>query len=144
MLFEPHGDVRFWIEGRLHFVEVRGPWNAELIATYRQHSAPALHALAAEGPWAAIIIPRVSTMFTDDAADELRTMLQESQRTIHRVAASYVIGPDVEGYHLCEEILRGIYEPASAFAVFEALQPARDWSERLIAQALDARAADGR
>ena len=65
MLFEPHGDIRFWIEGRLHFVEVRGPWNAELIAAYHRQSATAVEAFAAEGPWASIVIPRISTMFTD-------------------------------------------------------------------------------
>lgn len=143
MLFEPHGDIRFWVEGRLHFVEIRGPWNAELIAAYRRHSAADVQALTADGPWAAVVIPRVSAMFTDDAADELRAMLNDNQRTLHRVAACYVIGPDVEGYHLCEGILRDIYEPSSAFAVFETLPPARAWCDRLVAEALNGGTAGG-
>ncbi|HEV2674436.1 MAG TPA: hypothetical protein VGV37_07835 [Aliidongia sp.] len=138
MLFEPHGDIRFSTDGRLHLVEVRGPWNAELIDAYRRSSTATVHDFAAAGPWAAIIVTRGSTMFTDDAEAELRAMLTDPGRTLNRVAACYVIGPEVEGYRLCDGILRNVYEPTSPFEIFDSLPPARAWCERLIAAARNA------
>jgi hypothetical protein len=135
MKFEPHGDIRFFNEGRLLFVEVRGPWNAELVESYHLLSAPLVAALGRMGPWAGLIIPRISTMFTMDAADALRRMLHAGGGREGRVGACYVIAPDVEGYRLCDPLLRDIYDPCGPFEIFETLPPARAWCERLVAEA---------
>jgi len=132
-MFEPHGDTQFLIEEQMLLVELRGPWNAELIDAYARQSRPLMAGLSAAGRWGVIAITQTSTMFTDDGAQRLRDLLQKPSSAINRAATAFVIAPEVEGYRLCDPLLHEIYDPIAPFEIFESLPPAKAWVRALIA-----------
>jgi len=132
-MFEPHGDTQFLIEGQMLLVELRGPWNAELIDCYDRQSRPLMAGLSAAGRWGVIAITRISTMFTDDGAQRLRDLLRQPSPTLNRAATAFVIAPEVEGYRLCDPLLHEIYDPIAPFEIFESLPPAKAWVRARIA-----------
>lgn len=131
--FEAHGQFRTWVEGRLIFSDVVGPWNRELVD---QCAAELLaHALAlGGGPHVGVAIVRESILCPPDAFEALRRMIVYSAAHLHCIGNVIVAGPDVEGRRLMRPLYQGLYNGRTAHCLADDEQSGRAWAMALLAQ----------
>lgn len=132
--FAPHGQFRTWVEGRLIFTDVVGPWNRELV----EHCARELHAhalaLAGSGPHVGMAIIRGSLLCPPDALEALRRMIAYSAAHLNCIGNVIVAGPEVEGRRLVRSLYEGLYDGRTPYYLAEDEESARAWALDLLAQ----------
>lgn len=133
MEFRIHGSVDIRREGQVLIAEIGGPWNAELIAHYRHCMSKPVEEVSAEGAWALILVIHGAALCPPDALEGIRRGLIEHATRWHRACTSYVIAPDVAGYHVMDRVWRGLYENIMPLGIFETLADAQAWTARQLA-----------
>lgn len=107
-------------------MQVRGPWNAELVLQSHEAMHVALPELQG-GRWAMLVVITGSAMFGPDVVEAIRNTVQNESATMERVATAWVLGPEVEGATLVPGVLRGLYGESDRFRIFETVEPAEAW-----------------
>ncbi|KAF7597876.1 MAG: hypothetical protein CGU28_16015 [Candidatus Dactylopiibacterium carminicum] len=130
MKFRAHGSASYQQEGQVLIAEIVGPWNLELIHSYRKAASERIPALAANGPWALIIVLRGAAICPQDAIDSIRAGAIEHVLRWQRICTAYVIGSEVEGYKVMDRVWHSIYAGVMPFAIFESNDEALHWVQQ--------------
>jgi hypothetical protein len=130
--FPGHGASRFERRGQVLLLYSEGPFNAEHIQTLAPHFVEHGQALAQGGAWATINVVTRSILLTPDAVDMLRRSAEWTRDEYLRVAAGYVVAPEVEGRSIVLPILYECYREVFPVEMFTELDPAMVWAGRLI------------
>ena len=136
MFFSAHGTVDFTRQGQILIAEVQGPWNAELIAQYREKIAPFVQELSVNGAWGLIVEIHNEASCPPDALEGIRLGVIDQAKNWRRVCTAYVIAPDVRGYRLMDRIWRGIYRDIIPCEIFEQREDAMAWVEQTLRKSI--------
>jgi hypothetical protein len=133
--FVPHGVSRFEVRGQVLVLYSQGPFNAEhiqsLVPEFRRLAVP----LQQQGPWATINVISRSMMLTPEALELMRESARWTHDHLGRIAAGYVIGPEVEGRLIMEAGLRASCTDIMPLEIFEDFAAAEAWALEQIAAA---------
>lgn len=130
MAFRIHGSVDIRREGQMLIADIGGPWNAELIDHYRLCMSRPVREVSADGGWGLILVIHGAALCPPDALEGIRRGLIEHAGKRLRRCTSYVIAPDVAGYHVMDRLWRSLYEGVMPLGIFETLDAAQVWTAR--------------
>lgn len=133
--FVAHGSSRLESRGQVLILHSAGPFNAEHIRSLAEPFRSWAAKLQPGGAWATINVVRHSAMCTPEAIEALRLSAERSRQHLGRVAAAYVITPEVEGRRLMEPALRGSCAGIMPMEIFADLASALAWAEAQVASA---------
>ena len=131
-MFPAHGKISLQIHERILIAEVEGPWNEELIYKYQAMMQPAVEELSDNGSWGLIVVIRNEALCPPEAVAAIHKGVEIQARRYSRACTAYVISPNVEGYHILDNIWRSIYSPSFSFEIFESLEDAMQWTKMTI------------
>lgn len=124
-----HGRFMAYADGRNIVVELEGPWNVELATDFWRQGRALFPVLDAGGPWATTTIIRRSAMLSPEGFAGLREQMRTNPPN-RQVAAALVIGPEVEGHGLVEDLYLKSHNGRWPVAMFEDIGSARAWIAR--------------
>lgn len=102
MKFKPHGRASCRRDGHLIFLEIEGPWNAELMIQ-TQHDVSALKAeLPEEAKWGLLVIVSHSLLCSYDTIDVIKNIVRNDARHRGHTAVGFVVAQTVEGRGLVD------------------------------------------
>jgi len=126
--FQPHGQFKNYVDGRILVTDVIGPWNKEMVISCAAELDPLARKLAASGPHVGMVIVRESILCPPDAFDALRRVIKYGARHLGCIGNAIVADHAVEGRSLLVPLYAKIYESAAAYGFFEDAASARQWS----------------
>jgi hypothetical protein len=132
--FAPHGQYRTWVEGRLIFSDVVGPWNRELVEQCMRELDAHARVLAATGPHVGLAIVRESILSPPDAFENLRRATAYSAAHLNCIGNVVVAGPDVEGWQLVRSMYADMYSGRTPYCLADDEASGRAWALALLAQ----------
>ena len=119
------------IDGRVMIITATGPWNPELIASYRETAAPLMRQLAG-APWGTLLVLYGQAVLGPDTLEALAASIRET-RTLGRTATAIHLD-DVVAPEVVRENFADLYSRSHIpFRFFDDLQDARAWLEDMIA-----------
>ncbi|RCU49527.1 MULTISPECIES: hypothetical protein [Corallincola] len=72
---EQHGEYSIQCQGRILLVDAKGPWNEELIVSYKADMLAVIRELS-PNPWACIIIVHGTGLMTPEAEKEMASLVK--------------------------------------------------------------------
>lgn len=133
--FEPHGQFRIWVEGRIICSDVLGPWNLELVQQCLASLDAHARVLAASGPHVGLAIVRGSILCPPDAFTALHQGIRYSAAHYRCIGNVVVGGPEVEGWTLLRPMYERMYSAISPYYMADDVDSGRQWALALLAQA---------
>jgi len=132
--FAAHGQFRTWVEGRVIFSEVLGPWNRELVHECVRELDAHARLLAPDGPHVGVAVVRGSMLCPPDAFAALRQAIVYSATRLHCIGNALVAAPDVEGRALVWPMYERMYAGVSEYRLADDIDSARAWALALLAR----------
>ena len=132
--FEPHGEYKLRLEGRVLVSELLGPWNLELVDTWMKAAHPMVKELAATGPHVHMTIVTGSLLCTPAALDRLAAVIVYTTAKMQCIGNPVVAAANVEGRALFEQMYARIYDGSPPRGLFLDYASAKAWSLELLAE----------
>ncbi len=132
--FEPHGEYKLRLEGRVLVSELVGPWNLELVDNWMKAAHPMVKELAATGPHVHMTIVTGSLLCTPEALDRLAAVIVYTTARMQCVGNPVVAAANVEGRALFEPMYARIYDGSPPRGLFFDYASAKAWSLKLLAE----------
>lgn len=131
--FEPHGQYKLRLEGRVLISELVGPWNLELVDAWMKAAHPMVKALAATGPQVHMTIVTGSLLCPPEALDRLAAVIVYTTAQMQCIGNPVVAAANVEGRALFEPMYARIYDGSPPRGLFLDYASAKAWSLELLA-----------
>ena len=132
--FEPHGEYKLRLEGRVLISELLGPWNLELVNNWMAAAHPMVKQLAASGPHVHMTIVTGSLLCPPEALDRLAEVIVYTTARMQCIGNPVVAAADVEGRALFEPMYARIYNGSPPRGLFFDYASAKAWSLALLAE----------
>ena len=132
--FQPHGEFKVRLDGRIIISEVAGPWNKELVDQWAAELYVLARQLTASGPHVGIAVIRGSMLCPPDAFQTMRRAITYAIAKLQCVGSLIVADAGVEGRALMQAAYEQQYGDAAAPRLFYDLDSARTWALRLLAE----------
>ena len=135
--FSPHGEIVLWFEDQILYYEVTGPLNTEVIECLALAQMEFLKQYEPQGLWGSIAVCKVSVVMGPQCLARYDSMMSVPKPVGKApIATAFVMGPDVDGYHLMAPLFAKIYAGIERpFLAVETLEEGRQWVFAQIAQA---------
>jgi hypothetical protein len=131
--FEPHGQFKVYVDGRIIVSEVDGPWNKELVDQWAAQLYLLARELSASGPHVGIAVIRGSMLCPPDAFQTMRRALAYAVAKLQCIGSLIVADAGVEGRALMQAAYEQQYGDGAAPRMFDDLGSARAWALSLLA-----------
>lgn len=132
--FQPHGEYKLRLEGRVLISELVGPWNLELVDTWMKAAHPMVKELAATGPHVHMTIVTGSLLCPPEALDRLAEVIVYTTAKMQCIGNPVVAAANVEGRALFEPMYARIYDGSPPRGLFLDYESAMAWSRELLAE----------
>jgi hypothetical protein len=132
--FQAHGQFRTWVEGRVIFSDVVGPWNRELVEQCLLELDAHARILAATGPHVGVAVVHESILCPPDAFEALGRAVAYTGAHLNCLGNAVVCAPGVEGRQLVMPMYRAMYSGHMEFLLADDVESARRWALGLLAQ----------
>jgi len=132
--FQPHGEYKLRLEGRVLISELVGPWNLELVDTWMKAAHPMVKELAATGPHVHMTIVTGSLLCPPEALDRLAEVIVYTTAKMQCIGNPVVAAANVEGRALFEPMYARIYDGSPPRGLFIDYKSAMAWSRELLAE----------
>jgi hypothetical protein len=132
--FQPHGEYKLRLEGRVLISELVGPWNLELVDTWMKAAHPMVKELAATGPHVHMTIVTGSLLCPPEALDRLAEVIVYTTAKMQCIGNPVVAAASVEGRALFEPMYARIYDGSPPRGLFLDYESAMAWSRELLAE----------
>jgi hypothetical protein len=132
--FQPHGEYKLRLEGRVLISELVGPWNLELVDTWMKAAHPMVKELAATGPHVHMTIVTGSLLCPPEALDRLAEVIVYTTAKMQCIGNPVVASANVEGRALFEPMYARIYDGSPPRGLFLDYESAMAWSRELLAE----------
>ena len=132
--FNPHGEYKLRLEGRVLISELVGPWNLELVDAWMKAAHPMVKELAATGPHVHMTIVTGSLLCTPEALDRLAAVIVYTTAQMQCVGNPVVAAANVEGRALFEPMYARIYHGSPPRGLFLDYASAKAWSLAVLAE----------
>jgi hypothetical protein len=133
--YRAHGSFSIRVEGRIIVSDVTGPWNKELVEDWALAAFPLAKEMMQHGPHAGVAIMHESMLCPPEAMASLKLAVQYSVKKLNCVAHIIVAGPTIAGRTLLESTFARIYEGICPHRLFDNVEQAMAWGEKLVAEA---------
>jgi hypothetical protein len=132
--FQPHGEFKARLDGRIIMSEVVGPWNREAILDWAAQAHALVKALPGNGPHVGLAVVRGSLLCPPDALAAMRDALSYSTSKLQCVGNGIIADASVEGRALLQGTYAKTYEGTAPHRFFFEVDSARLWALQLLAQ----------
>jgi hypothetical protein len=132
--FQPHGEYKLRLEGRVLISELVGPWNLELVDTWMKAAHPMVKELAATGPHVHMTIVTGSLLCPPEALDRLAEVIVYTTAKMQCIGNPVVAAANVEGRALFEPMYARIYDGSPPRGLFLDYESAMAWSRELLTE----------
>ena len=122
------------IDGRVLIITASGPWNPELIESYREEAAPQIAQLAG-APWGTLLVLYGQAVLAPDTRASLARSIRET-RTVGRTVTAIHMEKDVVAPEVVRDSFADLYEETGVpHRFFDDLEEARAWVDAEIERA---------
>ena len=131
--FQPHGEFKVRLDGRIIISEVAGPWNVEAVGNWCREVHVLAKQLALTGPHVGIAVMRESMLCPPDALAAMREAISYATAKLQCVGNGVVADAAVEGRDLLRGTYARNYEGSAPHRFFYDLDSAKLWALSLLA-----------
>jgi hypothetical protein len=131
--FQPHGEFKAYVEGRLIVSDVVGPWNRELVDKWSAEMYTLVTQMRQSGPHVGLAILRGSMLCTPDALAAMAQALQYGTAKGGCIGNAVVVDAGVEGRTLMLPTYDKLYDESAPHRFFYEADSARTWALSLLA-----------